>query len=470
MFLRLIAIMVLTWWSVLPGKAGAMLRVDPGHDHPALLTSVGNSPSHAHRWHNPKDVYSEFKSLDPDDCSQNSAARDSECAELETGSKAIRTPRYFTGDQQGEGQLPVARRTYPTNREQPNVTPVRRGAGLPEMPSYDQDKIDERFLRGMTAQLLLVTFEGQAPPQAGLVKVLRYLKDGDVGGALIRSQNVSGANQLKALSGLLSSRSRFTPLVMIGRPGASSRESSPKPGFSLFPAPREIGNKGDALEAFNVYQRMAKELAKSGISMNIGPLADICHTDALDSEDICYGSHAPHAAAFASAFVFAHQEQKVLSALRIRAGRASMKSLQMFNLVLNRRAPDAVYIDLHDTGGKVTDGTVETQTFLRQSGFNGAIIHTRPDALSAGQTAEALIDTLKSGADMLLFKPSDDWSLRIVVDKLKLASSSDPLLQSRIREAFETVYRMNLLRRQWHFEAPGVAADATSSVYRRTVR
>lgn len=467
MFLRLSLIIFVSCSTALPSVAGPRIAI--GHDHPALLTLAGNPPSHSRKWRHPKDVYSEFTRLDPKDCSRYPVSRYPECAELETGGDAIPTPGYFNGNR-GEGNLPVTRRTYPTEREQPHVVPARRGVHQTETRRYDLDETDERYLRGMASQLLLVTFEGQAPPQAGLVNVHHYLKKGDVGGALIRPRNVSSATQLEDLSKLLSAGSQVPPLILIERPGASSRLSLAKPGFSLFPAPREIGDKGDALEAFDVYQRMAKELNASGISMNVGPLADICRQDPSRGEDICYSNNTTHAAAFTSAFIFAHREQQVLSALRFKAGSASIKYLQMFNLVLNRKAPDAVFVDLDYESGKATDKMVEVQEALRRSGFQGVIIHARSDVLSASRTAEALINTLNSGADMLLFMPSDDWSLQNVVDELKLALSADRLPWSRFREAFETVYQMNWQRRQWLYKRPGGAADATSSIYRHTVR
>jgi beta-glucosidase-like glycosyl hydrolase len=319
----------------------------------------------------------------------------------------------------------------------------------------------------MTAQLLIATFEGQAAPQTGLVNVLRQLRHGEVGGVMIRADNVTSANQLASLSKLLASAAPRTPLLLIERTGASSTGSLPKAGFSPIPSPREIGDKGDALEAFSIYQNMAKELAASGVSMNIGPLVDVCREESPGSDDLCFGDGPTHAASFASAFIFAHDEQKVLTAMRFRPTGTSLPSVEMLNLVMNRKEPDALFINLDATGGVVTKTIADAQKALRLTGFGGVIIHKRSDVLTPAQTAEALVATLNSGGDMLLFTPSSDWSLGPVADSLQLASDQDLIDRSRIREAFEFVYRMNWRRRQWELRDSGDSVDATSSIYRR---
>jgi len=465
--------MLLRWTSTIillccsASLAAAVPRVQPTHPEARAIIPAGGSSVHHRKWHHPKDVYSKFMYLNPRNCALYPASRYPECAELETGGADIGTDKYFTDPESDED--PVMR-NYPTGRLEQRSVLLRRGAGRPEFPPAEPQDRDERYLRGMTAQLLLVTFEGQAAPEAGLITVLRQLRQGEVGGVMIRADNVSSAGQLRSLSELLTRESPSAPLILIERPGASATDSLPKSGFSLFLAPREIGDKGDALEAFSIYQSMAKELAASGISMNIGPLVDVCRRDTPNRDDLCFGDKATHAAAFASAFIFAHDEQQVLSAMRFRPTGASLSSVEMLNLVMNRKEPDALFVDLDATEGVVTDRITDAQKALRRTGFGGVIIHKRSDVLTPAQTAEALIATLNSGGDMLLFTPSGDWSLGPVLDSLKLASDTDLIKRSRIREAFEYVYRMNWQRRQWRLENSGASVGATSSIYRRPVR
>lgn len=462
MFLRWTATIILICCSASFSAAAPRVQSSGAEMRPVILAgSVGDPTA---KWRHPKDVYSEFTRLDPRDCARY--PHNPECAELETGGAPIGSKKYFTEPEVDGGPV---RRNYPSARTPQRSVPVRRSAGRAEFPLRDIGEQDERYLSGMIAQLLIATFEGQAAPQTGLVNVLHQLRHGEVGGVMIRADNVTSANQLASLSKLLASESPRTPLILIERTGASSAGSLPKPGFSPIPSPREIGDKGDALEAFSIYQNMAKELGASGVSMNIGPLVDVCRGDSPGRDDLCFGDTPTHAASFASAFIFAHDEQKVLTAMRFRPTGASLPSVEMLNLVMNRKEPDALFINLDATGGVVTENIADAQKALRRTGFGGVIIHKRSDVLTPVQTAEALVTTLNSGGDMLLFTPSSDWSLGPVADSLKLASDQDLINRTRIREAFEYVYRMNWRRRQWELRESGDSVDATSSIYRRPV-
>lgn len=463
MSLRSVAIIVLLCCGT--SIAAAVPPIQSKHTNVRIILA-GNASVHARKSHHPKDVYSEFTRLAPPDCERYPNSDYPECAELETGGTDIGTDRYFT-DPETDG-VPL-RQNAPPARTQQRSQPLRRNAGPSEIPPYDPVEQDKRDLRGMTAQLLIATFKGQAPPEAGLVAVLRQLRNAEIGGVMIRAENVSSMKQLMTLSTLFIRESRRTPLILIERAGARTAGSLPKPGFSPFPAPREIGDKGDALEAFGIYQSMAKELAENGVSMNVGPIVDVCRKEMPSRDDLCYGDKAAHAAAFASAFIFAHNEEHILSAMRFRPTGASFSSVEMLNLVMNRMEPDALFIDLDTTNGVVTDNIADAQKALRRSGFGGVIIHKRSDVLTPAQTAEALIATLNSGGDMVLFTPSDDWSLSPVLDNLELASDNDVIKRSRVRQAFQYVYRMSLLRKYWRKKKAGASADARLSPYRRPV-
>ncbi len=465
--LRLLAALLLVCCGA--SAAAALSHVPAPHIGADTLIEAQSGALHTNKWRHPKDAYSEFTRLSPKDCAQYPAARHPDCAMLDSGSDDLGDPDYFS-DAHSDPGVPVTRRSYPARRVEPETVPLRRDAGRPVLGRHEDPLLDDRYLRTVAGQLLLMTFEGQSPPQAGLVRIIDRLKAFEAAGVLVRAENVVSSSQLKTLSDLLSDANDRKPLIIIERPGSSSLTSAAKPGFSLFPSPRELGDKGDALDAFNAYQRMAKELAASGISMNIGPVIDVCRPESRRDRNLCYGEEPSHAAAFASAFNFAHRDQKVLTALRFDAEDGGESSRQVFDLMLARMPPDALVIDLDAAAGGISERTAEAQRDFRRAGFGGVIIHTRSDPLSPGETAEALVRTLGSGADMLLFTPAPGWSIRPVVEVLELAADSGRISQSRLREAFETVYRMNWRRRQWQSETAATASDATSSIYSRPVR
>ncbi|MBX2805924.1 MAG: hypothetical protein KTR19_08125 [Hyphomicrobiales bacterium] len=463
MNLRWIAIMLLACCGASLADAGPRNPGVRGNEGPVIL--AGSVKDYSLRWRHPKDVYEEFSQLDPRDCAHYPAARYPKCAELESGGSDIGAKRYFI-DPDNEN-APVTR-NYPGPRR--GYLPVRPGPRHPEFPRTDPVEQQARYLRGMAAQLLLVTFAGSVAPEAGLVRVLRLLRQGEVGGVMVRAENVSSATQLGNLSQMFENQAVRDPLILLERPGASTAGSLPKSGFSAFPSPREVGDKNDALEAFSLYQNMAEELATSGISMNVGPLVDICQPGPSNPDALCYGDEVSHAAAFASAFIFAHHDQQVLSAMRFRPTGASLASVEMLNQVLNRMEPDALFVDLDLANGIVTEDIAEAQKALRQTGYSGVIIHKRSDVLTPAETVEALIATLNSGGDMLLFTPSGDWSAEPFADQLGQAANNERVARFRIRESFENVYRMNWQRRQWKLKNSSASVEANSSIYRRPVR
>ena len=227
--------------------AAAAPRVPGKHADERTVIFAGSVKDHTVRWRHPKDVYSEFTRLDPRDCARYPASRYPECADLDTGGAEIGTDRYFTDPEMGQG--PVTR-SYPGPLPQHRSIPLRRSAGRPEFPRSDPGPQDERFLRGMAAQLLLVTFKGRAAPESGLIRMFSQLRQGEVGGVMIRAENVASASQLMSLSQLIAKESPREPLILIERPGASAAGSLPKPGFSPFPSPREIGDKGEQIKHF----------------------------------------------------------------------------------------------------------------------------------------------------------------------------------------------------------------------------
>ncbi|HEY7647057.1 MAG TPA: hypothetical protein VH858_18590, partial [Hyphomicrobiales bacterium] len=176
--------------------------------------------------------------------------------------------------------LPVRRAGLP---KQKTPSAWRSGTTRLETPEGPDDGLGKTL-----GALLIATFDGSDPIQDGPRWAAAALRDGRIGGVLLRGANIESPVQLIALTSFLTEGQRLPPLILIERPGGASDALTGKAGFQAVASAREIGAQGDALEAFNVYQQLADSLSAAGIGMNLGPSATACPDDGAAPD--CFGS------------------------------------------------------------------------------------------------------------------------------------------------------------------------------------
>jgi beta-N-acetylhexosaminidase len=225
--------------------------------------------------------------------------------------------------------------------------------------------------------------------------VANALKQGRIGGVLLRRANIENPAQLKALTTFLADGQAQAPLILIEHSGGSDHALAQAAGFQPIASPREVGARGDALEAFDIYQQMAEGLAAAGVSLNVGPSASACGVDASAATMDCFGSDSRNSAAFATAFNLAHQRQGVLTAMRYQASVGGDAAL---NEMAKRKAPDALVVSAQSASSQPG---ARTANMLRPAGYSGAILL---DSFDEPDAAEKLVDALNHGADMVLFR------------------------------------------------------------------
>ena len=271
------------------------------------------------------------------------------------------------------------------------ASPWRSGITTEE-PLATGASAEDRFARTLGA-LLIVTFKGHSAAKDGPKRVANALRQGRIGGVLLRRANIESPAQLKALTAFLAEGHAQAPLIMIEHSGGSDNTLA---GFQPVASPRVVGARGDALEAFNIYQQMAESLADAGVSLNVGPSATACRDDASPATMDCFGRDLRHSAAFATAFNLAHQSQGVLTAMRYQAPMGGDGAA--LNEMAKRKAPDALVVGPQTANSPPGTKTANT---LRPAGYSGAILL---DSFDQQGTTEKLLDALNHGADMVLFR------------------------------------------------------------------
>ena len=184
---------------------------------------------------------------------------------------------YFQQYRPRKRVTPAPKQKAPPRSAEAKPNPYSDNAPRPEQRKPPRLSLQQ--LTKIAGELLIVTFDGQFTPEAGLKSIRDVLRSGAAGGVLIRNSNITSPFQLQALTSLLRDASKTPLLIAIERPGAGIEYPS-KPGFKMFPTPREMARKKDPHAAFNAYGDMAKELLSVGVNMNIGPNANVCPENA----------------------------------------------------------------------------------------------------------------------------------------------------------------------------------------------
>ena len=369
------------------------------------LRTVQNQDESCDVWHSPQNSPMSFPLLGQKDCARY--GRKSSSFECEDGrlEKPVRaagetpeppTPRKL--ELVGlpaplQVPLPVQRARILDDKAAP---PARIASITPEGPSAAAGASAEDHLAKTIGALLVVGFEGRSAADDGPKRIANALRQGRVGGVLLRHANIASAAQLKELTTFLSRGQDQSPLILIEHSGGPDDALARAAGFQPVASPREVGAQGDALEAFNIYQQMAENLATAGVSLNVGPSATACAQDARAATMDCFGGDPRHSAAFATAFNLAHQSRGVLTAMPYQA--AAGDDVAAFNEMAKRKAPDVLIV-----GARVANAPPDTEmaNTLRPAGYSGAILLDSIDSQDAG---EKLVGALNSGADMVLFR------------------------------------------------------------------
>ena len=268
MILRLFALLIAC--VCLAGKADAvpMFRLQPS----SPLETVQDRDGKRDVWRSPRNSVKNFPYLGQDDCArygQKNGYPECEGAPLEkpaSDAAATPEPSAIQKSQLVAPQVPL-RAPLPVRRakvwDDKAASPWRSGITTSEEPLAAGASAEDRFAKTLGA-LLIVTFEGRSAGEDGPKRVANALKQGRIGGVLLRRANIESPAQLKALTAFLAEGQAQAPLILIEHSGGSDNALAQAAGFQPIASPREVGARGDALEAFDIYQQMAESSCGRG--------------------------------------------------------------------------------------------------------------------------------------------------------------------------------------------------------------
>ncbi len=284
----------------------------------------------------------------------------------------------------------------------------------------------------MVGQMIMVGFKGRTAEAATVKRIGDDIAAGRIGGVVLFARNIAGPAQLKGLTSYLKSHAvGLPPIIAVDQEGGEIQRLTTAKGFLRAPSAFYVAHHKSPKQAYDIYRRMADELARFGINMNFGPVVDLDlnpDNPVIGRLNRSFGDSENVVVTYARAFVKAHRDAGVLTCLKHWPGHggASGDSHRgsVHTSAINRVLEQQVYGDLVQS--KLADAVMASHVipyedkarlpaslsprslfFLRTSvEFQGAVIS---DDMQMGAISrrfrlqDAVVRAVNAGVDMLIF-------------------------------------------------------------------
>jgi beta-N-acetylhexosaminidase len=351
----------------------------------------------------------------------------------------------------------------------------------PATPAAAIDRADVP-LEKMVGQMLIVGFQGTDPDQAWPGIIARQLREGEIGGVIFLRHNFAGQRAAAGLVGALreaAQAGRPHGLLVLDQEGGAVQRLGPGVGLDRIPsAKRTAADAGGVESARAQYREMAQRLAAWGFDVNLGPVVDLDlnpDNPVIGRVGRSFSADPNLVVRFARAFIEAHRDAGVLTALKHFPGHGSSTTdshlgfsdvssswsrteLQPFRELIDAGKADMVmtghvYLDrigeLDDPEYPASLSPMVIGQVLRgQMAYDGVVIS---DDMEMGairkhfDAAPALIQAIRAGTDLLIVSNSADPDSGLVARHtadIVRAAKDDAALRARIEESYRRIVKM----------------------------
>ncbi len=302
------------------------------------------------------------------------------------------------------------------------------------------DRMNASLLRGvsldqMIGQMLMLSFHGQKPTDTGTVDAQKILSSGKIGGLIFMGHNMKSRAQISALIGFIKKGSPLNspPFLAIDQEGGQVQRLQEKHGFTTIPTAHELALHKSTSAAFKTYKVMANELADVGFNVNFGPVVDlnlVPQNPIIGKRERSYGQLPATVESFSRAFVMAHRQNNILTALKHFPGHGSswtdsheqfvdlsqswkQRELEPYRQMISEKLADMVMVG-HLYHPNFSDGNKLPASLSKraiegvlrgQLGYKGLVV---TDDLGMGAIRkyfsfdEALIRSIRAGNDIIM--------------------------------------------------------------------
>lgn len=331
--------------------------------------------------------------------------------------------------------------------------------------------ISEMSLEDRVAGLFMVT------PEA-LTGVDKVVKAGDgtkealekypVGGLIYFKQNIQSKDQITEMLANTTSMSKYPIFLAVDEEGDSVARVADALGLEKVDSCAEIGETGDANNAYEAYQTIGSYLMEYGFNVNFAPVADVLtnpDNDAIGERS--FGSDADLVSAMVASSVKGLEDTGVTACMKHFPGQGNadgdthsemastdktleeLRETELKPFAAGIEAGAEMIMVGHIAVPSITgDNTpaslskdVITDILREEMGYNGVVI---TDALNMAavseyyDSAQAAVMALKAGADMVLMPEDFEAAYQGVLD----AVADGTISEARINDSLARIYRI----------------------------
>lgn len=328
----------------------------------------------------------------------------------------------------------------------------------------------------MAGQMILVGFRGANVAAHDVRNLREKIAAGEIGGIMYLKQNVTTLENVTAMNrGFIEAAPDMPPFIAIDQEGGSVERLTRAVGFREIQSAADIARGHTPESAVQIYDGMARSLAGLGFNLNFGPVVDLNINKAnpvIARFGRSYSDDAKRVAQFATAFILAHHNAKILTALKHFPGHGSSDSdshlgfvditknwqareLDPYRMLLATGNVDMVMVGHLFHEKFVTNENAQPPSSLspnwitgvlrKQLNFDGVVISDDME-MSAVRAhfgfRDAILRAVRAGTDILLFSNTADYDPQLA-DKVHAIlveeAERDPAFRERIFESYQRI-------------------------------
>lgn len=299
--------------------------------------------------------------------------------------------------------------------------------------------------------------------------VISRLEEYPVGGVVLFSRNITGAEQLPEFISGLQKNSKYLLFIAVDEEGGRVARIANSDFFNVasYKSMEDIGKSGDASKAEEVGRQIGMYLKKLGFNLDFAPVADInTNPQNIVIGDRSYGSDPSLVAEMVSAQLDGMHDSGIMGTLKHFPGHGDtkddthsgyvsiektwdeLKVCELIPFTASLPKTDMVMVS-HITAVNVTNDNLPssmsemmiTEKLRNELGYDGVVI---TDAMAMGAvadnytSAEAAVTAVKAGVDIVLMPQNLDEAFNGVMN----AVTDDEISMARLDESVLRILKM----------------------------
>lgn len=323
----------------------------------------------------------------------------------------------------------------------------------------------------MAGQMIVVGFQGDGANDASVVALRDELASGRIGGVMFLKTNVASLSAVRQMNEAFRAASPdLVPFLTLDQEGGAVERLTEDVGFTEIPQARRVAADMSPAQAEALYSRMADGIAELGFTVNFGPVVDVDvnpNNQVIARYGRAFSSDPAVVTAYAEAFVAAHRQAGLLTALKHFPGHGSSTAdshegyvditqswsdaeLDPYRALFAEGFDEFVMvghlINANDGGSSELPSSLDpawlTGVLRDDLGFDGVVIS---DDLEMGAIRDhySLRETVRlavlGGMDVLLFSNTANYRAslgREILEILVSEAASDPVFADCIRQSY----------------------------------